>query len=191
LKQLRVFELSTFQKSLNNFEKIHPDKKDYTWRATALIEAFNDNTPFLRTCFNDGHFTGSMLVINTQKTKVLLMHHVKLWTWQQFWWHADGDTDLRNVAIRELEEESWIDISQTEIGDDILYIDIHKIPPYKSEPEHYHYDIWYLTIVDENISFSKRDEEVHEIKWFDIENVRQQKESWKFSSGLVNMLENI
>jgi len=45
--------------------------------------------------------------------------------------------------------------------------------------------------VDENISFSKRDEEVHEIKWFDIENVRQQKESWKFSSGLVNMLENI
>jgi len=180
-----------FKQSLKNFEKSNPRKTQFIQRAMSLLNSFEDNTPFLRSCFDDGHFTGSMLVVNTQKTKVLLMHHVKLWTWQQFGGHADGDMNLRNVAMRELEEESWIDISKAQIWEDIFYIDIHSIPPLKWEAQHSHYDIWYLAVVDENIAFSKRDEEVHEIKWFDIQDVRNQTDSWIFSSGLAHMLENI
>jgi len=176
---------------IQDFLEKYPAKKEYTDACVDLIEKFDDNTAFLRDCFDDGHFTGSMLVVNPDKTKVLLMHHVKLWTWQQFGGHADGDMDLRNVAIKELEEESGIDISKVQIGNKLHYIDIHKIPPHKWEPDHYHYDIGFLAVVDENIVFSKRDEEVHEIKWFDIKTVREQADSWIFSSGLVKMLENI
>lgn len=49
--------------------------------------------------------------------------------------------DLRSVAIRELEEESGVDISQVDVQKDILYMDIHCVPAHQSEPEHFHYDL--------------------------------------------------
>lgn len=73
-----------FQEDIIEFTLINPHKKNHTDKALELIANYDDNTPFLRTCFNDGHFTGSMLVINKKRTQILLMHHIKLGTWQQF-----------------------------------------------------------------------------------------------------------
>lgn len=68
---------NTLIQELKNFEKNNPHKTVYIQRALSLLESYDDNTPFLRSCFDDGHFTGSMLVINKERTRILLMHHVK------------------------------------------------------------------------------------------------------------------
>ena len=59
------------------YENQYPQRKNLTQRALNLLEKYSDTTPFMRDCFDDGHFTGSMLVMNKEKTKVLLMHHKK------------------------------------------------------------------------------------------------------------------
>ena len=51
----------------------------------------------------EGHITGSIFIINPDKTKILLIFHKKLQKWLQFWGHADGEKNIQNVAIREFQ----------------------------------------------------------------------------------------
>ena len=55
------------------------------------------------------------------------MLHKKLQLWLQFGGHADGEIDIKNVAIREFHEESGIQIEPM-IIDEIFNVDIHDIP---------------------------------------------------------------
>jgi hypothetical protein len=84
----------------------YPEEEEKVSRCVNLLEKYNDNRVFYRDCFDDGHFTGSVVVLNPEKDKILLMHHKKFGTWQQFGGHVDGKINIRNEAIRELEEEA-------------------------------------------------------------------------------------
>jgi len=110
-----------------------------------------------------GHITGSALLLNKDKTKVLLNHHRKLNMWMQFGGHADGDADILGVAIREAQEESGIE-DIIPVDDSIFDLDVHAIPQAKNgEPEHFHYDIRYFLCTPEaNYSVSK---ESISMKW--------------------------
>jgi hypothetical protein len=48
-----------------------------------------------------GHLTGSAWIVDAARTRALLTHHRKLDKWLQPGGHADGDPDLRAVAMRE------------------------------------------------------------------------------------------
>lgn len=164
---------------ITDFFKKYPHKSKQVHRSLNLLEKYKNNPTrvFLRDCFDDGHFTGSMLVMNKDKTRLLLMHHIKLGTWQQFGGHADGDSDIRSVAVREFEEEAGISESDAEISQEILNIDIQLIPARKDEPEHYHYDVSFLALVDDDVVFEKQETEVQDIKWFDLSEVMEQLDS--------------
>ncbi|GIS73179.1 MAG: hypothetical protein CM1200mP10_27560 [Candidatus Neomarinimicrobiota bacterium] len=62
---------------------------------------------FLRNNYN-GHFTGSAWIISPDKSYILMTHHKKLGKWIQLGGHADGESDLLKVALREATEESGI-----------------------------------------------------------------------------------
>lgn len=164
-----------------------------TWsaRCVELLEKYDDERVFYRDHFDDGHFTGSVLVVNPEKTKVLMMHHKKYGTWQQFWWHVDGEVNIRNAAIRELEEEAWIHEKDIELSEEIFYFDIHRVPAVWDEPTHYHYDVNYLAIVDDNLKYLKQESEVIDIQWFFIDDVISQLWTWKFSTGFEHIFEKI
>jgi 8-oxo-dGTP pyrophosphatase MutT (NUDIX family) len=70
------------------------------------------------------------------------MHHRKLDRWLQPGGHADGDTDLARVALREAQEETGVAGLRIEGG--IFDIDRHRIPARAGEPEHWHYDVRYV-----------------------------------------------
>jgi 8-oxo-dGTP pyrophosphatase MutT (NUDIX family) len=105
-----------------------------------------------------GHFTGSALVASVGLDQVLLTLHSKLGIWLQLGGHADGDTDLPGVAMRECREESGLtnlsffplhDLFEEELSPTPIFdLDIHSIPERKDEPEHLHYDVRYLVIAD-------------------------------------------
>ncbi len=90
----------------------------------------------------EGHFTGSAWLVSADGERVLLTHHRKLDRWLQLGGHADGDTDLARVALREAEEESGLDGLTVE--PDMFDLDRHCIPARGGEPEHWHYDVRYV-----------------------------------------------
>jgi hypothetical protein len=56
-----------------------------------------------------GHVTGSAWVVDRECASVLLTHHRKLDKWLQPGGHADGDSDILRVALREVREESGLE----------------------------------------------------------------------------------
>lgn len=89
-----------------------------------------------------GHFTGSAWLVSADGQRVLLTHHRKLGRWLQLGGHADGDTDLARVALREAEEESGL--SGLRVQAEIFDLDRHRISARGTEPEHWHYDVRYI-----------------------------------------------
>jgi 8-oxo-dGTP pyrophosphatase MutT (NUDIX family) len=110
-----------------------------------------------------GHITGSSWLLNKTEDKALLMHHKKLDKWLSLGGHADGDSDILAVAIKEAQEESGIE-SIEPVMPTIFDIDIHKIPAYSAIPEHFHYDVRFLLKVTSDEYF-KINSESKELCW--------------------------
>ena len=52
------------------------------------------------------HITASAWVVNKDRSKVLMVYHNIYNSWSWMGGHADGETDLLSVAIREVKEET-------------------------------------------------------------------------------------
>ncbi len=114
-----------------------------------------------KNCFNRsleiGHVTASCWLLNTDKSKALLMHHKKLDRWLQLGGHCDGNPDTLAVAVKEAQEESGI-FHIRPLSTDIFDIDIHLIPGNGLTKPHYHYDVRFLLQTISNDSFTKNEE---------------------------------
>lgn len=122
-----------------------------------------------RDCFErsqtSGHITGSCWLENYDGTKFLLTKHKKLKIWLQLGGHADGDSDIIRVSIKEACEESGLKNIEL-VSTDIFDLGVHLIPQYKNVPPHYHYDIRFLlraSSSNENIIIS---DESTDLGWF-------------------------
>lgn len=98
-----------------------------------------------------GHFTASAWLVSGDGQRVLLTHHRKLGRWLQLGGHADGDTNLARVALREAEEESGLFGLQVE--PQVFDLDRHRIPARGLEPEHWHYDVRFVVRARADESF--------------------------------------
>lgn len=116
-----------------------------------FLELLNSDRCFYRDHFNPGHITGSALLINEEKTKILMNYHKSLNKWLSFGGHCDGEEDVFSVAIRETMEESGLTAFKP-VTASIVDIDIHTIPanPKRNEPEHEHFDIRYIMQMTED-----------------------------------------
>lgn len=101
---------------------------------------------------DEGHFCGSAWVVDRpagerpEDARVLLTHHRKLGRWLQLGGHADGVTDLREVALAEAREESGL--QALELLPEVYDVDIHQIPARPGEPAHLHFDVRYALLAD-------------------------------------------
>jgi 8-oxo-dGTP pyrophosphatase MutT (NUDIX family) len=120
-----------------------------------------------------GHITGSAWVVDPTASFALLTHHRKLDRWLQFGGHADGDPNVRNVALREALEESGVAALRFASGS-IYDVDVHEIPARGDEPAHLHYDVRYAFFADRSEQPSVSAES-HDVAWValaDIELLR-------------------
>ncbi len=116
-----------------------------------------------------GHITGSTWVVNGQRSKVVLLHHVNLKRWLQPGGHADGDEHVLRVALRELEEETGLR-SVKLIFPGIFDLDIHPIPARKSFPDHFHYDVRFFLEADDQEQIIVSEESL-DVKWIPLDEV--------------------
>lgn len=120
-----------------------PAGADPDGETLSLFRVFASSSPdCCRRTHPPGHFTGSAFVVSADGKRTLLMHHRKLDRWLQPGGHADGDGDLRAVALREAVEETGLgDL----VADPVVFdLDRHWIPERKGEPGHWHYDVRFV-----------------------------------------------
>lgn len=115
-----------------------------------------------------GHLTGSAWLVSRDGQRTLLTHHRKLDRWLQPGGHADGDTDLSRVALREAEEESGL--TQLVVEPAIFDIDRHEIPARGDEPAHWHYDVRFVVRTSASEAFVVG-EESHALSWREIDSM--------------------
>ncbi len=94
-----------------------------------------------------GHVTGSAWVVDIERRHVLLTHHVRLDKWLQLGGHADGQSNILEVALREAREESGLQDIRA-VSKRIFDVDVHEIPARRNEPAHSHYDVRFLCEAD-------------------------------------------
>jgi 8-oxo-dGTP pyrophosphatase MutT (NUDIX family) len=111
-----------------------------------------------------GHVTASIWILDPARSEVLLTHHKKFNQWIQLGGHADGEENVRRVALKEGFEESGIS-EITLLDENIFDIDIHDIESRCAV----HYDVRYIAVSN------KRDyvvsDESHDLRWVPLSSV--------------------
>lgn len=157
------------QQLLQQLESHHPTDAHEEEMRLRTIDFVRQHEDCFERSLAIGHVTGSAMIVNHERTHILLTHHKKLNRWLQLGGHADGDGNILNVALREAEEESGLkDVRPLSTA--IFDVDIHLIPARKTEAEHYHYDIRYLCEADSRIPLTISDES-HDLVWVPLDGV--------------------
>ncbi len=119
------------------------------------------------------HITSSGFIMNKDLNKALMIHHNIRKTWAWTGGHADGDSDLLHVAIKEAKEETGI-INPFPLSDDIISIDILPVFGHMKKGKyissHLHLSISYVLICSEDETLKINKDETGGVKWFNVED---------------------
>nr|WSX49890.1 NUDIX hydrolase [Streptomyces sp. NBC_00974] len=114
-----------------------------------------------------GHVTGSALVVDPARGRVLLTLHKKLGMWLQMGGHCEpGDTTLAGAALREAVEESGIAQGLALLPGGPVRLDRHPIPA----PCNWHLDVQYAALAPAGALEAISDESL-DLRWFAYEEV--------------------
>ena len=147
-----------------------------------MLKYINDFDNVLTRDNEYGHFTASGWVVNKKRNKVLMVYHniYKSWSWTGG--HGDGESNLLNVAVRELKEETGVK-NVKPILDDIFSLEIicvnGHIKKGKYVSSHVHLNVSYLLEADENEILRIKEDENSGVRWVDINNaIEMSTETW-------------
>ena len=152
-------------------------------RDKAVILAFleNNEDAFLRSNLI-AHMTASSWIVNPERTKTLMVYHNIYDSWSWTGGHADGETDLLAVALREAREETGIahvrPVSPEIFSLEVLTVDGHeKRGAYV--PSHLHMNVTYLLEAEESDTLHICREENSGVAWFSLEEaLKASTEPW-------------
>lgn len=120
-----------------------------------------------RSCRPD-HLTASTLVLDHDRTHVLLTLHAKARRWFQLGGHCEpGDTTLAGAALREATEESGLD--PVDLDPVPLDLDEHEVPfcgPAGGAPVH-HLDVRFLALARPGAAYAVSQESL-DLRWWPV-----------------------
>ncbi len=148
-----------------------------------LMEMLEDTSKDIYTRENEtAHLTASAWVISPDHTKVLMAYHNIYDSWSWLGGHADGDRNLLEVAIREVQEESGTahvrPVSEDIFSVEILTVDGHEKKG-KYVSSHLHLNVTYLLEADPDDPLFAKPDENKAVAWFERdEAVAKSSEPW-------------
>ena len=139
------------------------------------------------------HMTASAWIVNPARTRVVMVYHRIYDSWSWTGGHADGETDLLAVALREAREETGLErvqaVSKNIFSLEVLTVDGHEKRG-KYVPSHLHLNVTYLLEADENEPLRVCEEENMGVSWFTLdEALRASTEPW-FVERIYGKLNN-
>ena len=151
---------------LERYLNAHPEDLVHVDHVRQFVRQHPDC--FERSCL-EGHITGAAWVVTPQRDRVCLVHHRKLDRWLQPGGHADGETDVAQVALAEAREETGLSGLRL-VSDLPLDVDVHRIPARGDVPAHLHHDIRFLVEAPGDQAPVVSDES-HAVAWFPVEDI--------------------
>ena len=170
--------MSLYQK----IESYIPYNEQETNDRVMMLDFIKKNPDYLMRSNTVAHFTASSWVVNKTKTKILMIYHNIYDSWSWTGGHADGESDLSAVAMRELCEETGIKKARLLSNDifslETLTVDGHvKRNQYVSS--HLHMNVTYLIEADESDLLFVKPDENSGVRWFTFEEaVKAVSEPW-------------
>lgn len=130
----------------------------------------------------EAHFTSSAWVVSPDFKKVLMVYHNIYNSWSWMGGHADGESDLLKVAIKEVKEESGlkhIEVLSSDIFSlEVLCVDGHEKKG-KYIPSHLHLNVTYLLMAEECDELVIKPDENSGVEWIGIDEIdKRVTEEW-------------
>ncbi|WP_270383784.1 NUDIX hydrolase [Ligilactobacillus salivarius] len=120
------------------------------------------------------HFTASAWIINPDKDKVLMAYHNIYQSWSWLGGHADGNSNLKQVVLKEIQEESGLSDVKF-LSDDIFSLEVLTVDGHEKRGEyvssHLHLNVTYLFEADPNIPLRIKPDENSQIAWLDLSSL--------------------
>ena len=157
------------RKEINNYQPYnHEEAKD-----KEIILKYMDTFSDVLTRNNEiGHMTSSCWIVNKEKTKVLMAYHNIYDSWAWTGGHADGDSDLLHVALKEAKEETGLKKVEP-LLDEVFSIEVIGVDGHmkrgKYVASHMHLNVTYLLCADENETTHIKEDENSDVKWFELD----------------------
>lgn len=128
------------------------------------------------------HFTASAWLVNKSHDKVLMIYHNIYNSWAWTGGHADGESNLLAVAMREAQEETGV-MDIRPVREDIFSIEILTVDGHEKRgayvPSHLHLNVTYLLEADEEEVLRVKPDENSGVKWFPLEEaLKASTEPW-------------
>lgn len=118
------------------------------------------------------HITSSGFIMNPALTKSLMVYHTIRDTWAWTGGHADGETDLLGVALREAQEETGIQ-AVTPLFNSIASLDILFQPGHVKNGgcinAHLHLSVAYILVCGEDEALRVKPDENKGVRWIPVE----------------------
>jgi 8-oxo-dGTP pyrophosphatase MutT (NUDIX family) len=120
------------------------------------------------------HITSSGLIMNKELDQLLMVHHNIYNTWTWTGGHADGETDLLKIAIKEAKEETGL-VTVQPYTDAMLSLDILPVYGHIKNGQyvsaHLHLSAAFLLIADETLPVQMNLAENSGVKWVALSEV--------------------
>lgn len=175
------------QQIIHLIEQHHPLESQEVQHRLAILELLHTcPAPLSRENYEPGHITASAWIVAEQTNQVGLIYHRRIARWLQPGGHVDpGETDLRSVALREVQEE--MGIAPNPLKTTLFDVDVHAIPATPTQPSHQHFDVRFLCRVEPQPLFPASDAE--QGRWFSIEEVKRLAIDDRSGESMGRMLE--
>ncbi len=128
------------------------------------------------------HLTASAWVVSPDRKYVLMAYHNLYNSWAWLGGHADGESDLVAVAMREAQEESGIE-SVRPVSSEILSIETLCVNGHEKRgryvSSHLHLNVTYLLEADHTQPLRVKPDENSAVAWIAVEDIPEKStEHW-------------
>ena len=162
-----------------------------------ILECLENNEKVFTRDSVTAHMTVSAWVVNKSRDKVLMAYHNIYDSWAWLGGHADGETDLLKVAVKEAMEESGVK-NVTPVTEDIYSVEVLTVDGHIKRGEyvssHLHLNVTYLLEADEDEVLTVKPDENSGIAWLTFDEVmKKSSEPWfceNIYSKLIKKLPN-
>ena len=152
------------KEQIENYEPFDAQEERDKEQMLAFINTFDDVLTRENTF---GHFSASAFVVNKDHTEMVVVYHIINDGWIYPGGHADGIENLLEVAVREVKEETGLDVKV--LDENIYGIQSAPVKGHikrgKYVSAHIHFDCIYLMEADDTIPLVFREDESKGVKW--------------------------
>ena len=139
-----------------------------------LMEREGDRLLLRECCY--AHMTASSVIVNRDRTKMLMAFHKIYQSWAWTGGHADGDGDFEAVARREAQEETGIQ-NLKKLGAGAASIEVLPVWAHQKHGQmvasHLHLNVSYLFEADDTLPLRIAEDENSAVGWIPIAQLEE------------------